>query len=150
MKSFSHLLLIPFTLIIFFSVFSGFTPASDTMLVEELVHRRAEILQAVFFREMEPEKGEQLLYEILTQPLLASDVRNIRNSTDTDLDSVKDMEILMLEQTSGLYGNKSYRGQILWHMKGANGEYIQTVEYIIVLKKSLGEYKLSEFSPVER
>ena len=146
MKTYSNLFLIPFVLIIFFSVFSGFTKISDSFLVEELIRERTNILHGVYFNEIQPEKGEQLLYEIETQPLLASDIKTLREYADTDMDLVKDLEILVLEQTSGLYGYKSYRADILWHMRGLDGDYIQSVDYGIVLKKSGSGYKLSEFN----
>ena len=64
------------------------------------------------------------------------------------MDLVKDHEILVLEQTSDLLGYKSYRAEILWYMKGADGDYIQSIDYSIVLKRSGKGYKLSEFTPV--
>lgn len=148
MKNYSNVFLIPFLLIIFFTIFSGFANASDTMLVEELLQKRTEILHKVYFQEIELERGERLLYEIETQPLLASDIKSLRAFVDTDIDPVKAMQILVLEQISGLYGYKSYRGEILWHLKGPEGDYIQSVDYNIVLKKSGSGYKLSEFNAI--
>jgi hypothetical protein len=54
----------------------------------------------------------------------------------------------MLEQISGLYGYKSYRSEILWHMKGPEGDYIQSVDYNIVLKRTGSGYKLSELNAI--
>ena len=113
-----------------------------------MLKERTEILHKVYFRKIEPERGEVLLYEIETQPLLASDIKSLRAFVDTDLDPVKSMQILVLEQISGLYGYKSYRGEILWHMKGPDGDYVQSVDYNIVLKKSGSGYKLSEFNAI--
>ena len=148
MKIYANLFLIPFILIIIFSVFSGFTRGSDSALVEELIRERTDILHKVYFQQIDPEKGEQLLYEIETQPLLASDIRTLRQFTDTDMDMIRDLEILVLEETSNLYGDKSYRSDILWYMKGLAGDYVQSVDYNILLKKSGDRYKLSEFTPI--
>ncbi|MGI6733104.1 MAG: hypothetical protein ACOX4J_02840 [Anaerovoracaceae bacterium] len=148
MRNYLNVFLLPFLLIIFFTFFSGFAGTQDSMLVEELLKERTEILHKVYFREIEPERGEVLLYEIETQPLLASDIKSLRAFVDTDLDPVKSMQILVLEQISGLYGYKSYRGEILWHMKGPDGDYVQSVDYNIVLKKSGSGYKLSEFNAI--
>ncbi len=148
MKSYSNLFVIPFVLIIFFSVFSGFASAADSTSVERLLRERTNIMHKVFFNEITPEKGEELLYEIAAQPLLASDIRSLREYENTDMDLVRDMEILVLEQTSALYGYRSYRGEILWYMRGVNGDYIQSVDYNIVLKRSGSGYKLSEFTAV--
>jgi len=149
MKTYANLFLIPFILVIVFSFFSGFTKGTDTYLVEELIKERTDILHKVYFHQIDPEKGEELLYEIETQPLLASDIRALRQFADTDMDMVRDLEILVLEQTSNLYGKKSYRGDILWYMRGPSGDYVQSIDYSILLKKSGNLYKLSEFTPVQ-
>ncbi len=149
MKTYANLFLIPFILVIVFSVFSGFTKGSDSSMVEELIRERTNILHQVYFHQINPQEGELLLYEIETQPLLASDIRTLRQYTDTDMDMIRDLEILVLEQTSNLYGVKSYRGDILWYMKGLAGDYVQSVDYNIMLKKSGNQYKLSEFTPIQ-
>lgn len=148
MKYYLNVFLIPFMLVIFFTFFSGFSGTSDAILVEELLKERTEIFHKVYFHEIDAERGEKLLYEIETQPLLASDIKSLRAFVDTDMDPVKSMQILVLEQISGLYGYKSYRSEILWHMKGPEGDYIQSVDYNIVLKRTGSGYKLSELNAI--
>jgi len=148
MKAHTNLFLIPFVMIICLSVFPGLANGSDNIPVEKLIQERTDTLKSVFFQQITSEKGEQLLFEIETQPILAEDIKSLRINKATEMDLVKDHEILVLEQTSDLLGYKSYRAEILWYMKGADGDYIQSIDYSIVLKRSGKGYKLSEFTPV--
>ncbi|HZK02166.1 MAG TPA: hypothetical protein VFC96_04805 [Anaerovoracaceae bacterium] len=148
MKGYSNLFLLPFILIICFTLFSGFSIESEQTMVERLLEERKDILHKVYFRQIDEKMGETLLYEIETQPLLTSDIRSLREYADTDMDVVEGMEILALEKVTDLYGRKSFRGDILWHMLGHDGKYVQSVEYSIVIEKAGTGCKLSEFRTI--
>ncbi len=150
MRDYRNLLLLPFILIALFSVLSGFSDAADTSFAEELVKERANILSKVFFEQIDNDKAEDLLYEIETQPLLSSDIRSLREYDNTDIDIVKSMEILAMDKVSDIYGYRSYICDILWHMRGVEGDYVQSVDYNVVFKKTGSRYKISEFNPIAR
>lgn len=149
MRNYSNLFFLPFALVVLFTLFSGFTNNSEYALVEKLLKERTDILHKVYFKQIDIETGEKLLYEIETPPILTWDIKEMRKYEDTDMDSVRDMEMLTLDKVSDLYGLKSYIGDILWHMQGPEGRYIQSVDYNIVLKGGRSGYKLSEFNSIE-
>lgn len=144
MKSYSNIFFLPFALIICIALFSGFAGSSENSTVEKLLIERVNILHGVYTFQITADEAEKLLYEIETQPLLASDIRDLRTFSATDMDMVLDMEIIAIEKVTDLYGRKSFRGEVLWHMRGYGGDYIQSVDYSIVMKKSTPNYKLSE------
>lgn len=148
MKGYPNLFFLPFFMIICISLLSGFSGTSEHAAVEKLLRERVDIMQGFYSNELGAEEAEKLLYKIEDQPLLASEIRDLRAFADTDIDMVKDIEIMTLEKVSDLYGRKSYQCEILWHMKSYSGDYIQSVDYNIVLKKGATGYKLSEFKTV--
>jgi hypothetical protein len=149
MKNFSSLFIIPFSLIILLSIFSGFSSGNgDVSPVKELIKERTNIMQKMLLSQINLEKAEELLYEIETQPLLSSDIRSLRDYKDTDMDVVREMEVLALNPVSDIYGYKSFTGDVLWYMRGPDGDYVQSIDYNIVIKKTGKKYKISEFSPL--
>jgi hypothetical protein len=148
LKGYYKLFALPFILIISFTIFSGFPKMSEASLVEKLLKDRTETLHKVYFQQIDADTGEKLLYKIETQPLLTSDIEDLRKFQDTDMDVVKNMEILSIERTSDLYDRKSYKADILWHMQGIDGDYVQSIYYNVVIKKGGKSYKLSEFKPI--
>lgn len=148
MKNYSRIFILPFFLIICFTLISGFSGSSNSFMVEELLKERTGILHKAYYKQITIKQAEDLLYDIETHPLLTADIRELRNYEDTDIDMVKDMNLLSLEKTSDIYGKKSYIGKIQWNMLGFEGNYIQAINYNIVIKSSATGYKLSEFIPI--
>ncbi len=148
MKNYSNIFFLPFILIILLTLLAGFTNNSEYILIEKLLKERTDILHKVYFKQIDIETGEKLLYEIETPPILTWDIKEMRKYEDTDMDSVRDMELLALNKVSDLYGLKSYLADILWHMQGPEGRYIQSIDYNIVVKSGKTGYKLSEFNAI--
>lgn len=148
MKRYGNLFLVPFIIIIAIIVFSGFGHASNTGIVKDLLVERTSILQQSYYGQLEIGEAETRLYTIETQPLLESDILMLRNSDSTQIDVVRNMEVISIKQTTKLYDYLTFQGEIQWYMTGYNGDYIETVEYNIVLKTFGNSYKLSDLYPI--
>lgn len=150
MKHYHKLFLIPCILILMLAFLSGFGPVvghgGDPL--DTLLEKRTGILQQTYYGHIAVEDAEPMLREVETQPLLNEDISHLREWEASQLDLVRKMEILERIKTAQIYDYLTYRVTIRWDMSGLSGNYRQTVEYFVVLKKSGSEYKLSEFTPI--
>lgn len=149
MKRYKKLFFFPFIIIIIITLFSGFGHNSNPQIMKELLEKRTSILQQSYFGQIKIEKAEEQLAEIETQPLLGSDIMNLRNKVPSEMDMIEDMKIDSLREITKFYSYLSYQSEITWYMKGLNSDYKQTIKYHIVLKNLDGKYKLSEFKPIK-
>jgi hypothetical protein len=147
MKRFGNLFIVPFLIIICIIVFSGFGQSSNTAIAKDLLKERTSILQQAYYGQLDIDEVEERLYLIETQPLLESDILTLRNADSGQIDFIKKMEVISLKQTTKLYDYLSFQGQIKWYMTGLTGDYIETVEYAIVLKSYGRLYKISDLYP---
>ena len=133
--------------VIIISIFSGFTTSKQQGAVVNLLEQRTEILQQALFHEISVEDAENKLKKIETNPLLSEDIRNLRESNETDLDIIKNMNILQIEEERKILEYCTYDLNILWEMCGAESNYFLENKYSVVLKEVGGIYKLSNFDP---
>jgi len=150
MKHYKNLFLFPFIIIISVTVLSGFGNNSNTGIVKDLMKERTSILQQTYYGELNSDIAEDKLSNIETQPLLESDILTLRAFKNTEIDMIRDMEIISLKRITKLYDYLSFHGTIRWHMSGLNGEYVETVDYCIVLKSFGRIYKISDIYPINR
>lgn len=148
MKRYGTLFLFPFLLIISLSVFSGFGYQTDQETVKRLLTERTSILQQAYYGHIGRDDAEQRLARIETQPLLSEDILSLRETEDTEVDTVSHMEILTIRQVKKLYRYLTYQSRISWYMNGLQGSYTETLDYHVVLKQIGQGYKISELNPV--
>ena len=116
--------------------------------VPDLLKKRAEIIQLVWYSELTPEEGEQMLNEIETHPLLAEDVAWLRAAEEgMGFAYVMDMEVLDLHQTSRSLKGTCYRADIRWELEEYNRHVTETYHYRIrTVISTDGHVRLSEFT----
>lgn len=133
--------------VIIISIFSGFSTNEEQEVVEGLLEQRTQILQQALFNQITIEVAESKLKNIETNPLLGEDIRNLRAFNNTDLDIIKNMGILKIEEERRLLEYYTFDVNILWEMCGTESNYFIENEYYVVLKKNGGIYKISSFNP---
>lgn len=144
MKKYSSLIMIIALLVIIISVFSGFSnPSSPDNNVEQLLQQRTSILQKAFYNQISKDKAEEELEKIETYPLITSDIEELRDWGDTEMDRVNSMRFLDVKQDKNLLEYSTYTVKIMWDMSGLEKDYSMEGTYHIVLKKCEEQYKLS-------
>ena len=147
MKKYYKFFILPAIIIIIAGFFSGFSEQSCEQIAENLIEERTSILQKAYFGKLDIDQAEEYLGQIETYPLLSEDIGNLRALDDTDVDLVKSMEFIEINQDSKLLNYVSLSMKIRWHMSGAGSDYVSSNEYSVILKSYKNGYKLSEFNP---
>ena len=127
-------------------LFSGFG-RSEQQSVQELLMRRSDIIQWVWYSELTPEQGEEMLKEIETHPLLGEDVAWLRKAEEgMGFAYVLDMEILEWNRTSRSCSGTCYTAEIRWQLEEYNQHVTEEYSYRIrTAEKNDGTVLLSEF-----
>ena len=150
MKKYSRIFVLPAIIIIIAGIFSGFSERSCDQIAEELLKERTKILQQAYYGGIETEQAEKYLSRIETYPLLSEDIGNLRNMEATDLDLVRSMDFLEVQEEDKRFHYVSLRIKIRWHMSGAGVEYISDNEYSVILQTTGNECRLAEFTAFPR
>lgn len=140
-------LIFPAIIVIIMSVLSGFTNQSNEVNVENLVTNRAHIMQRAFYNQISLQEAETQLAEIEVSPILTEDITNLRNWENQDLDVVKKINFISIEQKKNFMGYLTYNASISWDMCGLSEDYTMIGDYYIVLKLIDDKYLLSKFEP---
>ena len=134
-------------IVIIISIFSGFTTNKQQEVVVNLLEQRTQILQQALFHEISIETAEDRLKNIETPPLLSEDIKSLREFDETDLDIIKNMTILQIDNERRILEYYTYDLNILWEMCGSESNYFLENNYYVVLKEIGGIHKLSNFDP---
>ena len=134
-------------IVIIISIFSGFTTNKEQEVVVNLLEQRTQILQQALFHEISIETAEDRLKNIETPPLLSEDIKSLREFDETDLDIIKNMTILQIDNERRILEYYTYDLNILWEMCGSESNYFLENNYYVVLKEIGGIHKLSNFDP---
>jgi hypothetical protein len=146
LKKYYRLFVLPAIIIIIAGFFSGFSEQSCSQTAENLLKERTKILQDAYYGKIEMDLAEKYLGRIETYPLLSEDIGKLRVAEPTELDIVKSMEFIEIEQESKLFHYVSLNVKIRWYMSGLASDYISDNEYSVILKSTGGGYRLAEFN----
>ncbi|MGI6752496.1 MAG: hypothetical protein ACOX4U_07840 [Anaerovoracaceae bacterium] len=151
MKNYHRLFLIPCSLILCLAILAGFSPSSaaEDEPLEYLLERRTKIIQNAIYGNISKNEAEIMLREVETVPLLKKDIKSLYQWDSTRMDIVKKGRIIEKTETAQIYDYISYRILVRWEMAGAQGDYSQTQEYHMVIKKMGMEYRMSDFTPID-
>mgnify|MGYP000851660337 CR=1 FL=1 len=138
-------LALPALLVIVFCFFSGFSSDVKPVSVSEKLIERTEIMQQCLEGTITYGEAEKQLSRIETQPLLAEDTKNLKNSVDTDFDTVHMMHIVSTEEKRDILGSRTYEIAVKWDMEGPDGRYVTEGTYNVVTQKTGQKYLLSKF-----
>ncbi|MEL7657969.1 MAG: hypothetical protein AAGU75_18910 [Bacillota bacterium] len=147
MKKYYKILILPAMIIIIAGIFSGFSEQPCSKTAQNLLEQRTKILQSAYYGKIEMKVAERELGKIETYPLLSEDLGNLKDADPAQIDIVKSMEFLEVNQEQKLFSFISFHMKIRWYMSGLDSDYISENEYIVVLKETRDSIKLSEFNP---
>ena len=131
-----NLLVVPSMIIIFITVFSGFTVSDEDKIVKSLLTERTFTLQDGLYDVVSHSETERRLKDIETYPLIASDMENLKLFEATDLSRVVRMRFTKIEKQHSIMGYITYEIEIIWDMTGPEGDYESRGTYHTVLKKT--------------
>lgn len=130
------------------ALLSGFTQSDPSSSVSTLLKQRTQILQNAYFGRQSLEQSELLLERIETHPLLADDIQALRTSMPGQMDWIRSMELLTIEETTSYIDYHSFLVDIRWHMSGLSGNYASDYSYHIVVKEEEGIPFLAEMEAI--
>lgn len=148
MKKYYHLFTFVAIIVIIISIFSGFSNPVEKDIVKDILEQRTNVMQKAFYNQITKEKAEEELEKIETYPIIAEDIKQLRQWDDTQLDVVKKMSFTKVEQEKNLLEYMTYRVDIIWEMSGLSEDYFTEGKYHVVLKKVNDQYKLSCFDVI--
>lgn len=150
MKRYQKWLLIPAIIIIAISILSGFSNPDAEKEAKKLLHMRTDLLQKAFYQQISLEEVEKKLSEIESYPLLTEDIHSLREWDASQLDLVKQMNIVSFKQEKNFMNYLTYKADIYWDMISLDENYTMKGRYYIVLKKENDQFKLSAFDPINK
>lgn len=142
------LLSVACVLILASALLSGFTHSDLSSSASTLLKQRTQILQNAYFGRQSIEQSELLLQRIETHPLLADDIQALRSSMPGQMDWIRSMELLKIEETTSYIDYHSFLVDIRWHMSGLSGNYSSDYRYHIVVKEEEGVPFLAEMEAI--
>lgn len=147
-KKITILEILPALIIISMCLFTGFTVNEDIDIMEKLLKDRTNIMQNCIYGEINCSEGEEQLGKIEMYPLLAEDIKSLRQWDFTQLDVVNNMKIINSNRIKKVFDYTTYKVSIIWDMSGLSDKYILTEDYYVVIKKVGKNNYLSSFEPI--
>lgn len=129
---------------------AGFLPnlgLPQESAIPYLLKQRAQIMQMVWYSELTPREGAEMLQSIETHPLLSQDVEWLRKAEEgMEFSYVMDLEVIKLKQTSRSLAGTCYLAEIQWELEEYNQHITERRSYRIrTVKQNDGTIRLSEF-----
>lgn len=126
-------------------VLLGATADRETYQVRALLEKRSAIMEKTLFGEITYDEGKEQLKEVEADKLYKDDVEALNQFEDTDLERIRDMDVIELEKKSHIYDRMSFYGRIRWTISGMEGVYDETYDYDIGVSTEDGKYRLISF-----
>lgn len=136
-------------IVIVAALFSGFSTSSLQGSISALLMQRTDVLQKAYTGKISMHQAENTLRQIETYPLLTEDVLALNSFEPGQMDWIRNMEFLSVEERARYTGFYTYETVIRWHMSGLEGNYVSEYSYHVVLKETQDQYYLSEFTPLD-
>jgi hypothetical protein len=119
---------------------------NERILIENLLKKRIELWNQVYEGDIKLEFWVKQLEKIMTDPLLSSDIKAFKEQKQlsTELDKVLGLTVCHIEDIH--YGRNKIMARVTinWRMKSALSQYVEEIQYTIVIKQSDNEWKLCE------
>ncbi len=119
---------------------------NERILIENLLKKRMELWNQVYEGDIKLEFWVKQLEKIMADPLLSSDIKAFKEhkQLSTELDKVLDLTVGHIKDI--YYGRNKIvaRVTINWTMKSLLSQYVEEIQYTIVIKQSDNEWKLCE------
>ncbi len=119
-------------------------------VLDDIMSERIEIIENTAYGEHSYMHAEDLLSEIIDNPLLQSDIEFLKaiDQNPTELDLVRDIEIGKIEKVQTLDDTVTLWATILWTMEGPNGTYSELSTYAFEMLKDGNTYILCDYYPI--
>lgn len=127
------------------SVMLGAAENSDVQTVKNLLEKRTAVMENVLFGKMTYDEGKEQLKTIEKDKLYNDDLRALSQYRNTDLESVRKMEITEIEKSSSVYDIMTFRCRIKWTYSGCEGICESTHDYQVSVDTNGGDYRLVLF-----
>lgn len=120
----------------------------ERIIVENLFKERAKLWNDLYSQDKNLEELKNQLRDIIAEPLLTFDLEVFESleKYPSDFDKINSLEIMKLGNIT--YGQKTMSADvtILWNMKGLKDDYLEQIQYRVVLLKDKGIWKLSDYN----
>lgn len=124
--------------------------ASDTesASVKKLLEKRTAIMDNVLSGNITYEEGAGQLKRIEAGKLYNDDLQSMKKYMNTDIETVKEMEVIDIKKESQIYGTMTFSCEIRWVYEGINGTDEMICEYTAGVDRNGGDFRLVSFTAV--
>ncbi|MBR5229012.1 MAG: hypothetical protein IKV96_04155 [Firmicutes bacterium] len=139
------------------TIFSGFAAGDmteDQIFIQNILEKRAVIMQQAIFTVHNSADGVadiediydafHALADMETYPILSQDCNAISLSAGTDIDKVINLEVTSAEMTSQSRNTVFYQVDVTWYMSGNTGHYETSCRYKIMTVTDKNTVKLAQ------
>lgn len=123
----------------------GAAKNTDVGHVNELLERRTSIMENVLFGNITYDQGKEQLKEVEKDKLYNDDIKSLAQYKNTDIESVRRMEITETEKLSRIYDIMTFHCRITWTCSGTDGVNENTFDYIVGVDLNGGDPRLVSF-----
>lgn len=123
----------------------GAAENTDASRVRDLLETRTSVMENVLFGNITYEQGKEQLKQVEKDKLYNDDLRALSQYRNTDIESVRSMEIAEIEQQSRIYDIMTFHCRIKWTYSGTDGINEDICDYIVGVDVNGGDHRLVSF-----
>ncbi len=140
-----------FLAILIVTINNGYQYKNAEKTLSYIMNQRTDIINQATGGQLNQEEAHQLLKQILDDPLLESDTDFIKDINDfpTDIDIIKEMHILEINDLKIEKNDMTFNAHIVWVVEGLMDIYVEESTYSFHFKKfNKGSYKLIDYQVI--
>ena len=118
---------------------------SDEKIVEDLINKRTATLSDYYDGDMQREEARQIISDIETGTLMEQDLDNIDRYFQTDIDRIKEFDLVSVKITEADEDMICADVNIKWDVETVTGNDSFMCDYDVILVKEGEAYKLAQF-----
>lgn len=118
---------------------------SDEKIVEDLINKRTVTLNDYYDGDMQREEARQIISDIETGTLMEQDLDNIDRYFQTDIDRIKEFDLVSVKITEADEDMICADVNIKWDVETVTGNDSFMCDYDVILVKEGEAYKLAQF-----
>lgn len=132
------------------SVMLGASGSSEESHVKALLEKRTTVMDNVLFGRITYDEGCEQLKQVEADKLYNDDLEALSSYRNTDLESVRSMEIIELKKKSRIYDIMTFYCRIKWTYSSQEGLYENTYEYQVGVDVNGGDFRLISFEIIQQ
>lgn len=130
---------------------NGYQYKNAEKTLSSIMNQRMDIINQITDGQLNQNEAQQLLEQILDNPLLESDIEFINDVVEfpTDIDIIREMHVLEINDLKIKKVDMTFSAHIVWVVEGLMDIYVEESTYSFHFKKhNKGIYKLIDYQVI--